>query len=149
MLDNLEAEDPNEDGDGLHKLAHGNVEGLRKAVDLSARSLKDMVLQHLVKGGSYALLQASRKNETFNILGVEITDEMKKEAKELQSDFGLPHERTRTRGSYPSTESGQRAPSRREGGTWELPRLRRSRQVLPLRPRGSPKTPNCWADEAH
>ena len=89
MLDNLEAADPQDDGDGLTRLAHGNVEGLRKAVDLSARSLKDMVLQHLVKGGSYALLQASRKNETFSVLGVEISDEIKKEARELQSDFGL------------------------------------------------------------
>ena len=82
-------EDADETSTELLLLSKGNVKGLEKVAELAKRAIKDMVLQHLVKGGSYALLQASRKNETFSVLGVEISDEIKKEARELQSDFGL------------------------------------------------------------
>ena len=137
MLDNLEAADPQDDGDGLTRLAHANVEGLRKAVDLSARSLKDMVLQYLVKGGSYALLQASRKNETFNILGVEITEELKKEAKELQNDFGLPTRDTTYQRKLPFERGREPFKKKTTAGKAEGKCYRCGR--------AGHKTPDCWA----
>ena len=45
-------EDANETSAELLLLAKGNVKGLEKVAELTKKSIKDMVLQHLVKGGS-------------------------------------------------------------------------------------------------